>query len=167
MCVCISGGWRLFSVRGEVAVEAFLLEVECCSASLRSRGCLLLLGVHQRQLYLWHGCKAQPTAHEVGKRTVERLTHTWVIIRYLLTHKHQGISVTFICLYIRFWMILSLCVCACACCSCPPELGFNSNTNLKVQEIEEGREPQEFWDALGQQDRKAYDCMLQGTVISN
>ncbi|KAF4085204.1 hypothetical protein AMELA_G00114930 [Ameiurus melas] len=115
-----TGGWRLFCVRGEAAVEASLLEVECCSASLRSRGCLLLLGVQQRQLYLWHGCKAQPTAHEVAKRTVERLTHT-----------------------------------------CPPELGVNSNTNLKVQEIEEGTEPQEFWDALGQQDRKVYDCMLQ------
>ncbi|KAF5889682.1 supervillin-like isoform X1, partial [Clarias magur] len=113
-------GWRLFCVRGEAAVEASLLEVECCSASLRSRACLLLLGVHQRQVYVWHGCKAQPTAHEVAKKSVERLTHT-----------------------------------------CPPELGLNSNTNLKVQEIEEGTEPQEFWDALGQQDRKAYDCMLQ------
>ncbi|MCJ8738394.1 hypothetical protein PDJAM_G00035490 [Pangasius djambal] len=115
-----TGGWRMFCVRGEAAVEASLLEVECCSASLRSRGCLLLLGVNQRQLYLWHGCKAQPTAREVAKRTVERLTHT-----------------------------------------CPPELGLNNNTNLKVQEIEEGTEPQEFWDSLGQQDRKAYDCMLQ------
>lgn len=50
-------------------------------------------------------------------------------------------------------------------CSCPPELGLNSNTNLKVQEIEEGSEPQEFWDALGKQDRKAYDCMMQGKFI--
>ncbi|XP_060795764.1 supervillin isoform X2 [Neoarius graeffei] len=115
-----TGGWRLFCVRGETAVEASLLEVECCTASLRSRGCLLLLGVQQRQLYLWQGCKAQPTAHEVAKRTVECLTHT-----------------------------------------CSPELGLNSNTNLKVQEIEEGTEPQSFWDALGQQDRKSYDCMLQ------
>ncbi|KAF7705184.1 supervillin [Silurus meridionalis] len=115
-----TGNWRLFSVRGETAVEASLLEVECCSASLRSRGCLLLLGVHQRQLYLWQGCKAQPIAHEVARKAVERLTNT-----------------------------------------CPPELGLNRNLNLKVQEIEEDSEPQEFWDALGQQDRKAYDCMLQ------
>ncbi|XP_060717028.1 supervillin isoform X2 [Tachysurus vachellii] len=115
-----TGGWRMFCIRGEVVVEASLLEVECCSSSLRSRGCLLVLGVQQGQLYLWRGCKAQSTTYDVAKRTVERLTHT-----------------------------------------CAPELGLNSNTNLKVQEIEEGSEPQEFWDALGKQDRKAYDCMLQ------
>lgn len=39
---------------------------------------------------------------------------------------------------------------------------MNSNSSLKVHEIEEGTEPKEFWDALGKQDRKAYDCMLQG-----
>uniref|UniRef100_A0A8C1WV71 Supervillin d n=1 Tax=Cyprinus carpio TaxID=7962 RepID=A0A8C1WV71_CYPCA len=44
---------------------------------------------------------------------------------------------------------------------CPCELGLNSNSSLKVHEIEEGTEPKEFWDALGKQDRKAYDCMLQ------
>ncbi|CAL8304515.1 unnamed protein product [Merluccius merluccius] len=32
---------------------------------------------------------------------------------------------------------------------------------LKVLVVEEGSEPAEFWTALGQQDRKAYDCMLQ------
>ncbi|XP_036408959.1 supervillin-like isoform X1 [Megalops cyprinoides] len=45
--------------------------------------------------------------------------------------------------------------------TCPPELGLNSNSSLRVQEVEEGAEPVEFWNALGQQDRKAYDCMLQ------
>uniref|UniRef100_W5KFR5 Supervillin d n=1 Tax=Astyanax mexicanus TaxID=7994 RepID=W5KFR5_ASTMX len=115
-----TGGWRLFCVRGEAAVEGSLLEVECCSASLRSRACLILLGVCERQLYLWHGCKSHPAAREVAKKTVERLTQT-----------------------------------------CPPELGLNNNSSLKVQEIEEGSEPQAFWDALGQQDRKTYDCMLQ------
>ncbi|XP_066519033.1 supervillin [Hoplias malabaricus] len=113
-------GWRLFCIRGEAAVEGSLLEVECCSASLRSRGCVLLLCACERQLYLWHGCKSHPAAREVAKKTVERLTQT-----------------------------------------CPPELGLNSNSSLKVQEIEEGSEPQEFWDVLGQQDRKTYDCMLQ------
>lgn len=39
---------------------------------------------------------------------------------------------------------------------------MNSNSSLKVHEIEEGTEPKEFWDALGKQDRKPYDCMLQG-----
>ncbi|XP_057214187.1 supervillin isoform X2 [Triplophysa rosa] len=45
--------------------------------------------------------------------------------------------------------------------TCPRELGLNSNSSLKVHEIEEGTEPEEFWVALGKQDRKAYDCMLE------
>ncbi|XP_049614966.1 supervillin [Syngnathus scovelli] len=68
-----SGGWRLFCVRGEAEVEAMLLEVECTGASLRSRAVLLLLHGREARLYLWHGCKAQPGAREVAKRTVERM----------------------------------------------------------------------------------------------
>ncbi|XP_064862512.1 supervillin isoform X5 [Oncorhynchus nerka] len=44
---------------------------------------------------------------------------------------------------------------------CPPELGLSSESPLRVQEVEEGAEPVEFGNAIGQQDRKAYDCMLQ------
>uniref|UniRef100_A0A4W5PKD9 Supervillin c n=1 Tax=Hucho hucho TaxID=62062 RepID=A0A4W5PKD9_9TELE len=44
---------------------------------------------------------------------------------------------------------------------CPPELVLSSDSPLRVQEVEEGAEPVEFWNAIGQQDRKAYDCMLQ------
>ncbi|XP_062264648.1 supervillin isoform X3 [Platichthys flesus] len=44
---------------------------------------------------------------------------------------------------------------------CPPELGLNKSCPVKVQVIEEGSEPADFWTALGQMDRKAYDCMLQ------
>ncbi|XP_062301904.1 supervillin isoform X3 [Osmerus eperlanus] len=44
---------------------------------------------------------------------------------------------------------------------CPAELGLSSDSPLRVQEVEEGSEPVEFWNAIGQQDRKAYDCMLQ------
>ncbi|XP_015230718.1 PREDICTED: supervillin-like [Cyprinodon variegatus] len=44
---------------------------------------------------------------------------------------------------------------------CPSELGLNSSSNLKVDEVEEGSEPSEFLKALGPQDKKAYDCMLQ------
>uniref|UniRef100_A0A6Q2WT51 HP domain-containing protein n=1 Tax=Esox lucius TaxID=8010 RepID=A0A6Q2WT51_ESOLU len=111
-----TGAWRLYCVRGEALAEASLVEVECCCASLRSRATLVLLGAHQGQLYLWHGCKSHAGAREVGTRTVER---------------H------------------------------PSELGLNSNSSLKVEVVEEGTEPAGFWNALGQQDRKAYDCMLQ------
>lgn len=45
---------------------------------------------------------------------------------------------------------------------CPSELGLTSTSSVKVEEVEEGAEPSEFVKALGQQDTKAYDCMLQG-----
>ncbi|XP_058509127.1 supervillin isoform X2 [Solea solea] len=44
---------------------------------------------------------------------------------------------------------------------CPPELGLSKSCPVKVEAIEEGSEPPDFWTALGQMDRKAYDCMLQ------
>lgn len=45
----------------------------------------------------------------------------------------------------------------------PSDLGLNQGSPLKVQVVEEGSEPAEFWAALGPADRKAYDCMLQGS----
>lgn len=45
----------------------------------------------------------------------------------------------------------------------PLEAGLHSSCNVTIYECEEGTEPQEFWEALGRKDRKAYDCMLQGT----
>ncbi|KAL0992477.1 hypothetical protein UPYG_G00093840 [Umbra pygmaea] len=44
---------------------------------------------------------------------------------------------------------------------CPPELGLSRESPVKVKEVEEGAEPAEFWNAIGPQDRKSYDCMLQ------
>lgn len=48
-------------------------------------------------------------------------------------------------------------------CRCAWELGLTTGSAVKVEEVEEGAEPAEFWKALGQKDKKAYDCMLQGT----
>ncbi|CAL1599462.1 unnamed protein product [Knipowitschia caucasica] len=110
-------GWRLFCVRGEEPVEASLLEVECGASSLRSRASLVLLSAQRKQLYLWHGCKAQSSARLVAKRAVDKL--------------QEGK---------------------------PTELGVSS---LTVEEVDEGSEPAEFWKALGSQNKKAYDCMLQ------
>ncbi|XP_053472157.1 supervillin isoform X4 [Ictalurus furcatus] len=42
----------------------------------------------------------------------------------------------------------------------PPEMGL-SNSSPNIQDVEEGAEPAEFWNAIGPPDRKAYDCMLQ------
>uniref|UniRef100_A0A3Q2PCL5 Supervillin c n=1 Tax=Fundulus heteroclitus TaxID=8078 RepID=A0A3Q2PCL5_FUNHE len=43
----------------------------------------------------------------------------------------------------------------------PLELGLCKNNPVKVHFVEEGSEPADFWTALGQMNRKAYDCMLQ------
>ncbi|XP_061565342.1 supervillin isoform X2 [Cololabis saira] len=43
----------------------------------------------------------------------------------------------------------------------PSELGLSSSSRISVEEVEEGSEPGEFVEALGKQDKKAYDCMLQ------
>ncbi|XP_072926787.1 supervillin-like isoform X4 [Hemitrygon akajei] len=43
----------------------------------------------------------------------------------------------------------------------PQELGQWSSMKVTVCELDEGSEPPEFWQAIGQPDRKAYDCMLQ------
>ncbi|XP_006810717.2 supervillin-like, partial [Neolamprologus brichardi] len=112
--------WRLFCVRGELPEEGFLLEVDCCCAGLRSRGCVVLLNGQQGVLYLWIGCKAHSSTKEVGKRVVEVLTKI-----------------------------------------CPSEVGLSKSSPVKVQIVQEGSEPEDFWTALGQKDRKAYDCMLQ------
>ncbi|TSK28031.1 Supervillin [Bagarius yarrelli] len=114
-----TGDRRLFCVRGAVPIEASLVEVECRTSSLRSRGSILLIDIQQAVLFLWHGCKAHATARQVAKHTAQQLTHT-----------------------------------------SPPEMGL-SNINLNIQEVEEGAEPAEFWSAIGTQDRKVYDCMLQ------
>lgn len=45
---------------------------------------------------------------------------------------------------------------------CPSELGLRSSSSVTVEVVEEGSEPAEFTKALGPQDIKAYDCMLQG-----
>lgn len=50
------------------------------------------------------------------------------------------------------------------CIRCPPEMGL-SNNSLNIQEVEEGAEPAGFWNSIGPQDRKAYDCMLQGDTL--
>uniref|UniRef100_A0A8C5AQQ3 HP domain-containing protein n=1 Tax=Gadus morhua TaxID=8049 RepID=A0A8C5AQQ3_GADMO len=58
--------WRLYCVRGEVAQEGHLLEVVCHCSSLRSRVSMVMVGVGQALIYLWHGCKAQAHTRDVA-----------------------------------------------------------------------------------------------------
>ncbi|XP_012510298.1 PREDICTED: supervillin [Propithecus coquereli] len=49
---------------------------------------------------------------------------------------------------------------------CPLEAGLHSSSKVTIHECDEGSEPLGFWDALGRRDRKAYDCMLQGSITA-
>uniref|UniRef100_A0A3B3DXN9 Supervillin a n=1 Tax=Oryzias melastigma TaxID=30732 RepID=A0A3B3DXN9_ORYME len=65
--------WRLYCVRGEVAVEGHLLEVVCHCSSLRSRVSMVLLNGRQALIYLWHGCKSQKHSREVARTAANKL----------------------------------------------------------------------------------------------
>ncbi|KAM3860774.1 LOW QUALITY PROTEIN: supervillin-like [Diretmus argenteus] len=65
--------WRLYCVRGEVAMEGHLLEAVCHCSSLRSRASMLLLSVSQALIYLWHGCKSQTHTREVARTAGNRI----------------------------------------------------------------------------------------------
>ncbi|XP_062297102.1 supervillin a isoform X1 [Scomber scombrus] len=65
--------WRLYCVRGEVAVEGHLLEVACHCSSLRSRVSMVLLSVSQALIYLWHGCKSQTNTREVAHTAASKI----------------------------------------------------------------------------------------------
>ncbi|KAK2858559.1 hypothetical protein Q5P01_003179 [Channa striata] len=65
--------WRLYCVRGEVEVEGHLLEVACHCSSLRSRVSMVLLGVSQALIYLWHGCKSQMQTQEVARTAANKI----------------------------------------------------------------------------------------------
>ncbi|XP_047205271.1 supervillin a isoform X2 [Girardinichthys multiradiatus] len=70
---CSQNKWRLYCVRGEMEVEGHLLEVACHCSSLRSRVSMVLLGVSQALIYLWHGCKSQTHTREVARIAANRL----------------------------------------------------------------------------------------------
>lgn len=46
----------------------------------------------------------------------------------------------------------------------PSELGLSLSSSVRLEEVEEGSEPAEFVKAQGLKDKKAYDCMLDGTA---
>ena len=63
---------RLFIVRGEAKNEAFGVEVECESTSLRSLGSFVLLDKAGRT-FLWHGSSSPSHTREVAKSFVDKM----------------------------------------------------------------------------------------------
>uniref|UniRef100_A0AAR2LVS0 HP domain-containing protein n=1 Tax=Pygocentrus nattereri TaxID=42514 RepID=A0AAR2LVS0_PYGNA len=69
----IQSEWRLYCVRGEMAVEGHLLEVACHCSSLRSRTSMILLSINRALIYLWHGCKTQTHTREVSRTAADKI----------------------------------------------------------------------------------------------
>ncbi|KAL7851033.1 hypothetical protein AOLI_G00213890 [Acnodon oligacanthus] len=69
----IQNEWRLYCVRGEMAVEGHLLEVACHCSSLRSRTSMILLSINKALIYLWHGCKTQTHTREVSRTATDKI----------------------------------------------------------------------------------------------
>ncbi|KAL6475473.1 hypothetical protein MHYP_G00165130 [Metynnis hypsauchen] len=69
----VQNDWRLYCVRGEKPVEGHLLEVVSHCSSLRSRTSMILLNIPKANMYLWHGCKAQPHTRDVGRTAANKI----------------------------------------------------------------------------------------------
>ncbi|XP_064646108.1 uncharacterized protein LOC135499312 isoform X9 [Lineus longissimus] len=67
------GDWRLFAVRNEIDSEAYLMEVTCCIANLRSRSTFLLLNVLTGNLFVWHGAKSFDYTRNIALKIAQRL----------------------------------------------------------------------------------------------
>lgn len=70
-------------------------------------------------------------------------------------HESSNVTDSFACIEFSFFLAFF---------RCPLEAGLHSSSKVTIHECDEGVEPPGFWEALGRKDRKAYDCMLQGTV---
>ena len=75
-----SGRYRLYIVRNELPTEAYLMEVVCACASMRSRASFLLLNVHTGLLNVWHGAKSSDAIQARAVELAQRLEKRSVIL---------------------------------------------------------------------------------------
>lgn len=68
-----TGRYRLYIVRNELPTEAYLMEVVCACASLRSRASFLLLNVQTGWLGVWHGAKSSDAIQAQSIELAHRL----------------------------------------------------------------------------------------------
>ena len=68
--------FRLYHVRNEHPTECYLVEVECITQNLRSRGSLLLLNVKTGKLTVWHGCYVPKHNKQRATECAHHLTKT-------------------------------------------------------------------------------------------
>ncbi|KPI97237.1 Supervillin [Papilio xuthus] len=65
--------YKLFVTRGNVANEAYLLQVPCSVRQLRSRGSLLLVDTEKGGLYIWHGSRSLKHTKSVAIELANKL----------------------------------------------------------------------------------------------
>lgn len=65
--------YRLFVTRGNVANEAYLLQVPCTVRQLRSRASLLLVDTEKNNLYVWHGARSLKHTKNVAVELANKL----------------------------------------------------------------------------------------------
>ncbi|XP_072947591.1 uncharacterized protein [Epargyreus clarus] len=84
--------YRLFVTRGNLANEAYLLQVPCSVRQLRSRGSLILVDTEKACLYIWHGARSlkhtKNVAVELANKMVARQS------RYLFGENVADVKVT-------------------------------------------------------------------------
>uniref|UniRef100_UPI00358EB31C supervillin-like isoform X2 n=1 Tax=Myxine glutinosa TaxID=7769 RepID=UPI00358EB31C len=111
---------QLYCSRGEVPIEAYLVEVPCQASSLRSHASFVLLDKPGQTLYLWHGCRTSISSREAAKHSARKLQQR-----------------------------------------CSSDCGLEPCLNPALERVEEGKEPPEFWEAVGGRDRNAYHSLLK------
>ena len=58
--------WRLYILRNELPLEAYLWEIPAECRNLRSRASFILVDCERTELYVWHGAKSSfPTKQRV------------------------------------------------------------------------------------------------------
>jgi len=79
--------WRLYVLRNELPMEAYLWQIPAECQNLRSRASFVLVDCEKSVLYVWHGAKSsfqtKQRVIEIANWIVKRYHHT-IIFRQLL-----------------------------------------------------------------------------------
>ena len=72
-----AGRWRLYTLRNELPLEAYLWEIPADCRNLRSRASFILVDCEKSVLHVWHGAKS---SFQTKQRVLD--IADWVIKRY-------------------------------------------------------------------------------------
>ncbi|XP_071823149.1 uncharacterized protein [Apostichopus japonicus] len=124
------GSYRLYYIKGEIEMEACLVEVPCKMKMLRSRTSFVLLNLEdvdkdKASIHIWHGVKSSEVTRKTTKFAAEKLKE-------------------FV----------------------PMEAGLKLECQATIEEMEEGKETDSFFKAVGK-DRTSYDSAIDDNLKYN